>query len=198
MDLGTVKTKLLSNQYNTTSEVASDVRQVWINCWLYNEPNAQVCDMAEVLSAKFEHEFASTIMHHQITAPSSSSSSEGKNAVKLRHDSAPLSRLPPIDVLRPNPRKNDPICGMQPFTFISSTTPFLPPPPVVCVAQCNGWTIAFCEKEDGPTEADSLLLCDGPCLRSFHLACIDLKALPTADTWVTINALCCDDHSNCT
>lgn len=42
MDLGTVKSKMESNQYTTVEEVATDVRLVWSNCMLYNRDGSEV------------------------------------------------------------------------------------------------------------------------------------------------------------
>jgi hypothetical protein len=42
MDLGTVKNKLETAQYQTVEEVAADIRLVWSNCMLYNRDGSEV------------------------------------------------------------------------------------------------------------------------------------------------------------
>jgi hypothetical protein len=42
MDLGTVKTKIETEQYATLEEIAFDVRLVWRNCMLYNRDGSEV------------------------------------------------------------------------------------------------------------------------------------------------------------
>ncbi|KAK4414163.1 Transcription factor GTE10 [Sesamum alatum] len=54
MDLGTVKSKLLSNQYSSPMEFASDVRLTFKNAMTYNPPGHDVHFMAEVMSKYFE------------------------------------------------------------------------------------------------------------------------------------------------
>ncbi|XP_051119323.1 transcription factor GTE10-like [Andrographis paniculata] len=54
MDLGTVKRKLLSNQYSNPMEFASDVRLTFKNAMTYNPPGHDVHYMAEVMSKYFE------------------------------------------------------------------------------------------------------------------------------------------------
>ena len=50
----------------------------------------------------------------------------------------------------------------------------------------NDWYCSLCmafEREDASDE-DVLLSCDGPCLRSFHLNCLGIDAVPEDATWV--------------
>ncbi|XP_051116565.1 transcription factor GTE10-like isoform X3 [Andrographis paniculata] len=54
MDLGTVKGKLLSNQYSNLMEFAADVRLTFKNATTYNPPGHDVHVMAEVMSKHFE------------------------------------------------------------------------------------------------------------------------------------------------
>lgn len=56
MDIGTVLKKLRSNprQYSQPSEVAADIRQIWVNCRTYNGLTHPVTGNANVLSENFE------------------------------------------------------------------------------------------------------------------------------------------------
>mmetsp|Transcript_1285 Transcript_1285/g.1346 ORF Transcript_1285/g.1346 Transcript_1285/m.1346 type:complete len:214 (-) Transcript_1285:68-709(-) len=54
MDLGTVKSKMESNQYTTVEEVATDVRLVWSNCMLYNRDGSEFYHLADKFSRGFE------------------------------------------------------------------------------------------------------------------------------------------------
>ncbi len=45
MDLGTIKRKIEQNKYLSVDEVASDVRQVWQNCMVYNRDGSEVRDI---------------------------------------------------------------------------------------------------------------------------------------------------------
>lgn len=42
MDLGTIKSKLESNQYENVEQAAADIRLVWSNCMLYNRDGSEV------------------------------------------------------------------------------------------------------------------------------------------------------------
>lgn len=42
MDLGTVKTRIEQEKYETLDEIATDVRLVWRNCMLYNRDGSEV------------------------------------------------------------------------------------------------------------------------------------------------------------
>ncbi len=48
------QTKLRGLQYPTLHAFATDVRQVWLNCLLYNDPNSQVADFALEMQDWFE------------------------------------------------------------------------------------------------------------------------------------------------
>ena len=50
MDLGTVKSKLLSGKYKTYEEVFADIQLIWDNCKLYNQagsPITRICEAME-------------------------------------------------------------------------------------------------------------------------------------------------------
>jgi hypothetical protein len=57
MDLGTVKQKLASGQYQTAAEFAADVRLVFTNCYQYNPPHHDVVVMARKLQDVFEQRY---------------------------------------------------------------------------------------------------------------------------------------------
>jgi hypothetical protein len=59
MDLGTVKKKLTSKQYVSTSEFAADVRLTFSNAMKYNPPGNDVHTIAEQLNRTFESEWRS-------------------------------------------------------------------------------------------------------------------------------------------
>jgi hypothetical protein len=59
MDLGTVKKKLTSKQYVSTSEFAADVRLTFSNAMKYNPPGNDVHTIAEQLNRTFESEWQS-------------------------------------------------------------------------------------------------------------------------------------------
>ena len=42
MDLGTIKKRLEAGVYETTEDVANDIRLVWTNCMLYNRDGSEV------------------------------------------------------------------------------------------------------------------------------------------------------------
>ena len=57
IDLGTIKKRLDGNEYEEPDEFAAEVRKVWANCFLYNQPGTDVHRMATQLSAQFEEKF---------------------------------------------------------------------------------------------------------------------------------------------
>uniref|UniRef100_A0A7S2PE54 Bromo domain-containing protein n=1 Tax=Leptocylindrus danicus TaxID=163516 RepID=A0A7S2PE54_9STRA len=57
MDLGTVKRKLESTQYETANECAEDIRLIWSNCMTYNQEGSDFYLLAQALSRKFEDRF---------------------------------------------------------------------------------------------------------------------------------------------
>lgn len=58
MDLGTVKSKLETNQYSNSNEFAADVRLIFTNCYRYNSSEHDVVNMAKKLQEVFELSFA--------------------------------------------------------------------------------------------------------------------------------------------
>lgn len=58
MDLGTIKSNLEKNLYNSPLDFASDVRLTFNNALTYNPKGHHVCFMAETLLAKFEQMFS--------------------------------------------------------------------------------------------------------------------------------------------
>lgn len=54
MDFGTIQTKLANNQYEMGEEFEKDVRQVFINCYLFNPEGNDVHTMGKKLEAVFE------------------------------------------------------------------------------------------------------------------------------------------------
>merc|ERR1719210_1675475 len=58
MDLGTVRTKMKSRQYNSPAEFAIDMRLIFTNCYKYNPPDHDVVAMARKLQDVFEMKYA--------------------------------------------------------------------------------------------------------------------------------------------
>jgi len=54
MDLGTIRDKLNSHQYKTTEFFVDDVRLVFDNCLLYNEPSSEIGISAQILWSFFK------------------------------------------------------------------------------------------------------------------------------------------------
>jgi len=54
MDLSTVETKLLNEEYNSADEFAADMRLIWSNAKVFNSPNHEVYKAADNLAAIFE------------------------------------------------------------------------------------------------------------------------------------------------
>lgn len=46
MDLGTIKNKIETNEYETIEDIANDIRLVWTNCMLYNRDGSEVSAVA--------------------------------------------------------------------------------------------------------------------------------------------------------
>lgn len=69
MDLGTVLKQLRSKplQYNNPQEVATDVRQIWLNCRTYNGPNHPVTVSANTCSEAFEKAWGQANIEHRWT-----------------------------------------------------------------------------------------------------------------------------------
>jgi len=54
MDMGTVKKKLDERKYDSPLEFCADMRLIWDNCALYNEPTTDAGHMGEVMRGEFE------------------------------------------------------------------------------------------------------------------------------------------------
>lgn len=54
MDLSTVKRKLTRGTYSTVAQFASDMRQIWTNAQIYNEPQSELYTSSLELSSRFE------------------------------------------------------------------------------------------------------------------------------------------------
>ena len=65
MDLGTVKTKLKDNKYNTFQEFLSDIDLIWTNCKTYNMAGSEIVKMAihceKVFKKQMEKQFKNYI-----------------------------------------------------------------------------------------------------------------------------------------
>jgi len=59
MDLGTVRKKLESRDYKKVEQCAADIRLVWSNAMLYNQPGSMVYKAAKNLSELFETQYSS-------------------------------------------------------------------------------------------------------------------------------------------
>lgn len=61
MDLGTVKSKIIDNTYNTLNEIKADVNQIWENAEIYNgRPSLEVF-MADRLKKIFDKNFSTKV-----------------------------------------------------------------------------------------------------------------------------------------
>jgi hypothetical protein len=58
MDLGTIKTKLETRDYNSHLEFAADMRLIFTNCYKYNPADHDVVAMARKLQVRFDDLFA--------------------------------------------------------------------------------------------------------------------------------------------
>lgn len=85
MDLGTVKSKLLSNQYSSPMEFAADVRLTFKNAMTFNPPKHDVHIMAETMSKYFEVRWKPIEKKLPLTADESTAS---KSSVIIEPESA--------------------------------------------------------------------------------------------------------------
>lgn len=85
MDLGTVKSKLLSNQYSTLMEFAADVRLTFKNAMTFNPPKHDVHVMAEMMSKYFEVRWKSI---EKKLPPTADESTASKSSVIIEPESA--------------------------------------------------------------------------------------------------------------
>eukprot|EP00112_Aurelia_sp_Birch-Aquarium-sp1_P016040 Seg36.4 transcript_id=Seg36.4/GoldUCD/mRNA.D3Y31 product="Bromodomain testis-specific protein" protein_id=Seg36.4/GoldUCD/D3Y31 len=58
MDLGTIKRKMDTREYDNANEFSSDFRLIFTNCYKYNPPDHDVVGMARKLQDVFEYRFA--------------------------------------------------------------------------------------------------------------------------------------------
>ena len=49
MDLSTVHANINENKYHTAEECLDDIKQVWLNCKLYNMPESDIYKQAEAM-----------------------------------------------------------------------------------------------------------------------------------------------------
>lgn len=85
MDLGTVKSKLLSNQYSTPMEFAADVRLTFKNAMTFNPPKHDVHIMAEMMNKYFEVRWKSI---EKKLPPTADESTPSKSSVIIEPESA--------------------------------------------------------------------------------------------------------------
>lgn len=57
MDLGTIKSKLDRNEYNTAAEFQADVHQIFTNCFLYWGDKAEMSVSAERFKKSFDEKY---------------------------------------------------------------------------------------------------------------------------------------------
>uniref|UniRef100_A0A672IPT9 Bromodomain-containing protein 2 n=1 Tax=Salarias fasciatus TaxID=181472 RepID=A0A672IPT9_SALFA len=58
MDLGTIKKRLKNKYYQSGSDCVEDFRTMFSNCFLYNQPGDDVCQMARMLQQQFVEKMA--------------------------------------------------------------------------------------------------------------------------------------------
>ncbi|XP_057767437.1 transcription factor GTE10-like [Salvia miltiorrhiza] len=85
MDLGTVKSKLLSNQYSTPIEFAADVRLTFKNAMTFNPPKHDVHIMAEMMNKYFEVRWKSI---EKKLPPTADDSTASKSSVIIEPETA--------------------------------------------------------------------------------------------------------------
>eukprot|EP00039_Didymoeca_costata_P024071 m.9173 g.9173 ORF g.9173 m.9173 type:complete len:1871 (+) comp4018_c0_seq1:196-5808(+) len=61
MDLGTIANRLKNSEYTCVEEFNRDVRTVWANAHIYNEPDSELNRIAVELHVKFEEELAKQV-----------------------------------------------------------------------------------------------------------------------------------------
>lgn len=79
MDLGTVKRKLESKSYTTGSELETEVRLVFSNCYLYNAPDSEVVKLCRTVEKIFTDKWANRPSLHISTASALSSIDANNN-----------------------------------------------------------------------------------------------------------------------
>jgi hypothetical protein len=70
MDLGTIKNKILANEYKSAEEVAGDIRLVWTNCMTYNQDGSEFYQLAETFAKKFEEKYLMLRKQHASSSDS--------------------------------------------------------------------------------------------------------------------------------
>ncbi|XP_073023519.1 transcription factor GTE10-like isoform X1 [Primulina eburnea] len=100
MDLGTVKMKLLSNQYSSPLEFAADVRLTFKNAMTYNSPGNAVHIYAATLSRFFESRWKS--IEKKIPA-STDASTPSKSSVVIESE---IASMPPAKKQKIAPTEN--------------------------------------------------------------------------------------------
>jgi hypothetical protein len=49
MDLGTIKNKIETKEYESAEEISNDIRLVWTNCMLYNPKGSEVGKLSSLI-----------------------------------------------------------------------------------------------------------------------------------------------------
>ncbi|XP_047940549.1 transcription factor GTE10-like isoform X1 [Salvia hispanica] len=101
MDLGTVKSKLLSNQYSTPMEFAADVRLTFKNAMTFNPPKHDVHIMAEIMNKYFEVRWKSI---EKKLPPTADDSTASKSSVIIEPESAYMPRAKKQKIASKEPR----------------------------------------------------------------------------------------------
>jgi hypothetical protein len=70
MDLGTVRYKFNKNQYKALHECAADIRLVWANAMLYNQPGSRIHQVAQQFSEEFEAKYSAIAKDDKDKPPS--------------------------------------------------------------------------------------------------------------------------------
>lgn len=84
MDLGTVTTKLESGEYSTVEKFVADVRLVWRNAMVYNQPGSQIYTTAEKLSQAFEKKMSKIKPVKKTTSKRSSMNKEATRQDRVK------------------------------------------------------------------------------------------------------------------
>lgn len=84
MDLGTVTTKLESGEYSNVEKFAADVRLVWKNALVYNQPGSEIYITAEKLSQAFEKKMSKLKVAKKTTSKRTSQKQEVTRADRMR------------------------------------------------------------------------------------------------------------------
>ena len=69
MDLGTVKSKLLSGKYKTYEEVFNDIQLIWDNCKLYNRAGSPITKICELMEKNAKGKIDKFRTAHGLPAP---------------------------------------------------------------------------------------------------------------------------------